>query len=423
MPAKLVRQDHDYLVIEISIPIHSCFMECEEEIQRQLNEGGKLATASCLSDFDTDGTPIIIGNQKLTAKKTKVPKDYETPFGAVSVPRFCYQSSAGGATHVPLDHSARIIGNSTPRFAQMVSFKYSQTNATVTVDDLAITLERKVSRCYVQNISELVAQGIKAKDDTWDLTASEPAPHEVATVAIGIDGASLFYCQEGYRQAMAGTIAFYDVAGDRLHTIYIGTAPEYGKGTFLGKMDDEITRVKGKYANARFVGISDGARDFLPWLQKHTTTQVLDFWHLTEYLSEVAKAIFRKESERESWMEENCHSLKHDHGASTRILNELREIRQRSGLSANAKNALDKAISYLSNGLSRTNYASYRKTHIPIGSGVTEAACKTLIKQRMCGSGMQWKINGAEAVLRLRALALTTGAWSAFWAHVRKFGL
>jgi hypothetical protein len=41
----------------------------------------------------------------------------------------------------------------------------------------------------------------------------------------------------------------------------------------------------------------------------------------------------------------------------------------------------------------------------PIGSGVTEAACKVIVKQRLCGSGMKWTEDGASVVLSLRALS------------------
>lgn len=423
MPVEVVREDSDNVVIEITIPKHSCFMECEEEIQTQLNHAGRLATGSCLADFDTDGSSIILGNSKFTAKSKKVSKNYETPYGTVPVSRYCYQDSSGGAVHIPLDRNARIIGNSTPRFANIVSFKYSGNNAGAVQRDLKISLQRDVSRCYIQDVSQLVAEGISAKDKTWDLTESEPAPMDVATIGIGLDGACLFFSGEGYRQAMAGTIACYDAAGERLHTIYIGAAPEYGKATFLTRMDEEINRVKEKYPGARYVGISDGATDFAPWLKKYTTTQVLDFFHLTEYLSDAAQAMFRKGSDREGWLNTTCHSLKHEHGASKVILEELKEARLKPKLSKKAQSLLDKAISYLENALGRTNYASYRKSHIPIGSGVTEAACKTLVKQRMCGSGMKWKSTGADAVLGLRSLALTDGAWESFWAKIRKFGL
>lgn len=68
------------------------------------------------------------------------------------------------------------------------------------------------------------------------------------------------------------------------------------------------------------------------------------------------------------------------------------------------------------------NYASYRKSHVPIGSGVTEAACKTVVKQRLCGSGMKWKHSGADDVLTLRAITRSDGAWDAFWKRLDKFG-
>ena len=46
---------------------------------------------------------------------------------------------------------------------------------------------------------------------------------------------------------------------------------------------------------------------------------------------------------------------------------------------------------------------------LPIGSGVTDAACKTLVKQRLCASSKRWKIKGAGIVLNLRALPQTVG--------------
>ena len=54
-----------------------------------------------------------------------------------------------------------------------------------------------------------------------------------------------------------------------------------------------------------------------------------------------------------------------------------------------------------------TAYSEYLEKKYPIGSGVTEAACKTLVKQRLCCSGMGWKEKGAGIILILRALVLT----------------
>ncbi len=53
------------------------------------------------------------------------------------------------------------------------------------------------------------------------------------------------------------------------------------------------------------------------------------------------------------------------------------------------------------------HYSRHQSDNLPIGSGVTEAACKTLVKQRLCHSGMRWKEAGAQAVLSLRGLTHT----------------
>ena len=61
--------------------------------------------------------------------------------------------------------------------------------------------------------------------------------------------------------------------------------------------------------------------------------------------------------------------------------------------------------------------------NLPIGSGVTEAACKTLIKQRLVCSGMRWNDQGASAVIALRSLEITEGRWEEFWRHIGQYGL
>ncbi|WP_435022546.1 hypothetical protein TA3x_005744 (plasmid) [Tundrisphaera sp. TA3] len=67
-------------------------------------------------------------------------------------------------------------------------------------------------------------------------------------------------------------------------------------------------------------------------------------------------------------------------------------------------------------------YAELTAGWVPIGSGVTEAACKVLVKQRLCGSGMRWKERGAAAVLLVRCLTYTTGRWGQFWSRIDRSG-
>ena len=71
----------------------------------------------------------------------------------------------------------------------------------------------------------------------------------------------------------------------------------------------------------------------------------------------------------------------------------------------------------------RMNYHEYTAKNLPIGSGVTEAACKTLIKQRLCHSGMRWNDKGASVVIALRALVKTTNRWDQFWNRISQNGI
>ena len=58
--------------------------------------------------------------------------------------------------------------------------------------------------------------------------------------------------------------------------------------------------------------------------------------------------------------------------------------------------------------------AEYRRQGLPIGSGVVEAACKTLIGQRLKRSGMRWSIEGGQNIINLRGIVLSR-RWDAFW--------
>jgi len=85
------------------------------------------------------------------------------------------------------------------------------------------------------------------------------------------------------------------------------------------------------------------------------------------------------------------------------------------------KEKLIKTITYFRNQKPRMKYAAQVKENLPIGSGVTEAACKTIIKQQLCKSGMKWKERGASIVLSLRCLD-RSNRWEQFWSKLDQYG-
>ena len=277
--AQLKRSTADQLVIEVSVPLLRSMLYGEEVVQAAVNALGMLATPSLLKRFDTDGSPLVFGDVRFSSKGL-VEKEYETPYGKVSLARHVYQSATGGSTYCPLDEGARIIRSATPKLAKMIANKYARSRVDEVQADLGDNHGRALSRGPIQAIADQVGTIAIATEASWRYA---PAVAEaVATVAIGIDGAMLLMRDEGYRQAMSGSIAFYDQAGNRLHTDYIAGAPEYGKARFFERLSREIARVKEQFPHAKYVGIADGAGDNWTFLAKHTSTQVTDFYHATE---------------------------------------------------------------------------------------------------------------------------------------------
>ncbi len=119
---------------------------------------------------------------------------------------------------------------------------------------------------------------------------------------------------------------------------------------------------------------------------------------------------------------EQCHNLKHKHHAAQRILRDLEQAAT-AKMKPDRSKDLQACITYFANHLHQMRYARYVENAIPIGSGVTEAACKTLVKQRLCCSGMRWTPEGAQIVLSLRALALTQSRWEQFWQKINQYGI
>ena len=159
------------------------------------------------------------------------------------------------------------------------------------------------------------------------------------------------------------------------------------------------------------------------FLESHTERQVLDFSHTTGYLEAVAPVAPPVNlTKRQTWLEERCHQLKHVEKAASKILAELKTCRSKR-LTECLRGHLDRAITYFQNHLPQMNYAAAVRDKLPIGSGVTEAAGKTVIKQRLGHSGMTWKDRGAGLVLSLRTLVLTHSRWHQFWEKISRYGL
>lgn len=131
-------------------------------------------------------------------------------------------------------------------------------------------------------MSEAVGSVVQAKEEAWSY-APPNEDSQIATVGVGLDGTCMLISEDGYREAMVGTVSLYDREGERQQTIYLGAAPEYGKKSFLERLEREIEQAKKRYPEAKFVGIADGAESNWKFLGKQTEEQILDFYHASGY--------------------------------------------------------------------------------------------------------------------------------------------
>lgn len=421
MGAELTSVEGNTVKLEVTVELGNSMLENEQAILSSLNEAGMLATEQSLHWFDTDGGALVMGGQKWFSKGAQ-PKKYQTPYGEVSVKRHVYQGSGGGKTYCPMEERARIVVRSTPRFAKMASHKLAHGSTVQAAEDLEENHGRKVARSFLSSVAEAVGAIAQAKEQEWEYETPK-LDAEVATVATGLDGTTMLLCEDGWREAMAGTVSLYDAEGNRLHSIYVGATPEYGKATFYERLGREMTHVRELYPQARQVGIADGARVNWEFLEGKVSETILDFYHAAGYVGKAAPAALPTDPlGREAWTEERCHDLKHEAGAASRFLAEMEALPQQA-LPDDSKQALKSSITYFRNHKDKMDYARFTQEGLPIGSGVTEAACKQLVKQRLCQAGMRWKEKGAGVVLTLRALALTTGRWPQFWNKIDQYGV
>lgn len=414
------------VTFSITLPAASANMSMlaqEERLMEALNAVGRAGAKHLLSGFDPNGEPLMQAGRKWTAKG-KVAKFYETPWGEVMVERHLYQTSSGGTTICPLEDAARIVGGTaTPHLARSLGHKYANSNARAVVRDLEENHGRKLAPSYVADIAQAIADAAGQPVVEQNAHAPQSPRAQVHTIVLSLDGTCALFCDDGFKECMVGTITLYDSEGERLETIYLGQAPELGKGGFLERLDAEWRRICTCYPEAKRVGLSDGARDYEGWLKARTDWQILDFYHASGYLAGAAPAIKGRKGERAEWLEEACHALKHESGAARRLADELAAQVEAGSRTRGAAPALAAASGYFEHNVQRMNYAVFRAMGFPIGSGVTEAACKTLVKQRLGGSGMKWTRSGAQTVLTLRSLLLSTSRWTSLWKYFDDNGL
>ena len=143
-------------------------------------------------------------------------------------------------------------------------------------------------------------------------------------------------------------------------------------------------------------------------------TLIQDFIHVLEYLWGAAWCFHDKgDQEAERWVQERA--LKLLQGEASQVAAGIRRSATKRKLKGAARQAADKCANYLLKNASRLRYDKALAAGYPIATGVIEGACRHLINDRLDITGARWRLQGAEAILKLRSLH-SSGDWDAYWA-------
>jgi len=381
-----------------------------------------------------------------TRLNKKTPQNVWTRFGQIRLHRVGYRPTdkTGDATVFPAALALGLMHGASPALAERAAGLMSDAGMNQRTvlrhlkRDHGVSWGVKKLRQVTALLSEEMAeqrhevQVVKLLELLDAATASKGKHKPV--LSVGRDGITL-----GLRiaagtiseVATCGTVTVLDRRGQRLGTVYLAHVPEFGQGTMSHQLTrlvtDVLKRWEGTLPHLSYV--TDSGDNETAYYEKVLSrmkhprtgarlewTRVADYYHASERLWTMAELLFGKGQRVTSWVRKMQKWLLKPSGAY-RVLHSAAALRSQQQLRGKKLKDFKRAYNYLRDRLPYLRYADYRKLGIPLGSGVTEAGCKTVYTQRLKLSGMRWKKAGAQRILNLRVLRLS-GVWDQAYARV-----
>ena len=434
--------------------------ETSEEVNQLLGEamsaGWTEGLQTWLATAETDAETIEVDGETYRYK-LESEKEFLTPGGMIKLLRRVYQPDAGGKCHIPLD----------------VTWGMEKQFATVEVRDAALyavalgtprEAETLLAKCSlfrpsataIKRMAKQMGQWLEEYEDEvlTEIRAEEPLPEETRVLCASLDGVNVLLSEPGkktgrpnerphedgsretlsptsYKNAMVGSLSFYGevpagkVSPERLTSRYAARMPEDRAPTLKAKFEQELQETQSRLSDDVVrIALCDGARGLWTYIddnwQYDDYEKLVDYHHTTEHLSKAAEAIFGKGSHNaQNWYDKYCAKLKGEDGGAKRVLRSLDYHERTVRLSKSRREALDTERTFFTRNEPRMDYARFREHGWPIGSGPVEAACKSVVKTRLCRSGMRWSRDGGQHILSLRTY-VKSNRWNAMWKQYKR---
>ena len=431
----------------------------ERRVQELTNACGRALMREVMVRADASAPEVSIdgvdwGNRRLT------PGTYETIFGGIEMQRATYPRSGRGRVAIPLELRLGIVeGAYTPRVARILTKAVAlmpEADAEDLLDEVGVA---KVSKSTLHRLPRAMASRYEGRRDIIEkaLRGSDPIPEQATTIQVALDG--VMVPQDGeharargrktddpdpprheqryghvgpeppsltdgtlgraWHEAAVGTVAFFDRDGNRLKTTYLARMPEPFKATLTAGLEAEMRAIVQERPDINICFASDGAepqwaaldamRARLPASATGHQMTLVDAFHVAEYVQLAANAVEGENTSRAkvlaaTWRE----TIKEETNGVPRVVRAMRSRRAKTSGKA-ARKDLARAIHYIANqhSLGRMGYPEARARNYPIGTGVTEAAAKTVVGTRMKRAGARFSQHGGQTVMLFRAALLS----------------
>jgi hypothetical protein len=433
--------------------------QVEREILERLKSVGREMLSEAMKRADTQAPEVEIDGQRW-GNRRRQKATYQGLFGAVEVERSTYQQAGRGRVAIPMDLRLGMVeGAYTPVMARVLTRGVAVMTEEEACGFLGEVGLAAVSKSTLSRIPRAIAARHEQRRHVIEtaLREQDTIPEGTVTVQAALDG--VMVPQDGeharprgrktaspdpprherrygvvggptpashdgtagraWHEASVATLAFFDVQGTRLKTTYVARMPEGGKATTVDTLERELLAVVGELPDVNIVFASDGAapqwtslaaiKRRLPANFTGHTMDIVDAFHAAEYVQKAADAIEGTDSAEArilaaTWRE----TLKEREDGAATVLRSMR-ARLAGVEGAGRRKECEAAIGYIANqtDLGRMKYTEARRRNYPIGTGITEAAAKTIVGTRMKRAGARFSQHGGQTVMTFRAALLS----------------
>jgi hypothetical protein len=413
--------------------------EFEQAIQAALNEAGRAVLREAFQAREPadkrQADPEVRYHRDRYRINKRTPCEVATTFGPITLWSFLYLNEHDGEPglhplHVRLGIVAggatALLGERVARLA--VDFSQAEVRHWLQAEhglrwsnDRLRRLLREFRRTAVAFRAEAQVERLLE----WLAVAAASRGRHRPVLAAGRDGVMVPIRGHGYQEATAATLSVYDRRGRRLGTVYLGQMPEAHQRAMSDALTGLIRAVLASwpgpaprlaYVTDKGQAAEDYYRRVLRRLEdpRHPGRRlmwewVLDYFHVCGYVGKLREALFGAGGQR--WAARMRTWLKQRWQGVANVLRSAVQHYHRRQLSRAARAEFWKAYRYLRRHSRWMDYPRLRRQGLPIGSGVTEAACKTVFTQRLKRSGMRWQRDSGQVIVDLRVLHLS-GIWA-----------